>query len=71
VVDLAGLNFILTPEEAAGLLRTTVSGIYARMARGQLTGAHGLIRQGRKVVFHRDKLVRSLERAADGRGGRR
>jgi hypothetical protein len=71
VVDPAGLNFILTPEEAAGLLRTTVSGVYARVERGQLTGTEGLIRDGRKVLFLKDKLVRSLERAADGRGGRR
>jgi excisionase family DNA binding protein len=68
------LPFVLTVEEVAGLLRTTVDGVYARVERGQLTGVEGLLREGRKVLFHRDKLVRSLERPADGRarrGGRR
>jgi hypothetical protein len=74
VVDPATLPFILTVKEVAGLLRTSVDAIYAQVGRGQLAGADGLIRQGRKVVFHREKLLRSLERAADGRaprGGRR
>ncbi len=71
VVEPAILPFTLTVEEAAGLLRTSVDGVYARVQRGQLTGAEGLIRQGRKVTFHRDKLVRSLDRAADGRISRR
>jgi excisionase family DNA binding protein len=74
VIDPAGLPFLLTVQEAAGLLRTTVDGVYARIERGQLSGVEGLVREGRKVLFHRDKLVRSLERAGDGRatrGGRR
>ncbi len=74
VVDPSALPFLLTVEEAAGLLRTTVDGLYARVERGQLTGVEGLIREGRKVLFHRDRLLRSFERAADGRatrGGRR
>lgn len=74
VVDPTMLPFVLTVEEVAGLLRTTVDGVYARVERGQLTGVEGLLREGRKVLFHRDKLVRSLERPADGRarrGGRR
>lgn len=72
--DPAALPLLLTAGEAAGLLRTTVEGVYARVERGQLTGAEGLVREGRKVLFHRDRLLRSLERAADGRatrGGRR
>ena len=70
VVDPAALPF-LTVEEAAGLLRTTVDGVYARVDRGQLTGVERLVREGRKVLFHREKLLRSLERAADGRATRR
>lgn len=74
VADPSALPFLLTVEEAAGLLRTSVDGVYARVERGQLTGVEGLVREGRKVLFHRDRLLRSLERAADGRatrGGRR
>src|SRR5262249_4749343 len=73
VVDPTTLPFLLTAQEAAGILRTTVDGLYARVERGQLTGVEGLVREGRKVFFHRDRLLRSLERAGDGRarGGRR
>jgi excisionase family DNA binding protein len=74
VVDPSALPCLLTVEEAAGLLRTTVDGIYARVERGQITGGEGLVRDGRKVLFHRDRLLHSLERAGDGRatrGGRR
>jgi excisionase family DNA binding protein len=74
VVDPSILPFVLTVAEAAELLRTSVDAIYAQVERRQLTGAEGLIRDGRKVRFYRDKLLRSLERACDGRasrGGRR
>jgi hypothetical protein len=65
------LPLVLTLQEAAGLLRTTVGAVYARVERGQLTGAHGLIRNGRRMTFHRDRLLASLQRDTDGRGSRR
>ena len=66
----AELPLLLTVDEVAGLLRTSVDGVYARIERGQLVD--GVVRDGRKLLFHRDRLLRSLERAADGRqGGRR
>ncbi len=60
------LPVLLTIEEAAGLLRTSAGSIYQRVARGQLTKADGLVRDGRRVLFHRDRLLQFLER-----GGRR
>jgi excisionase family DNA binding protein len=60
------LPIVLTIQEAAGVLRTSVGSMYQRISRGQLTKHDGLIRDGRKVLFHRDRLLRFLEN-----GGRR
>jgi excisionase family DNA binding protein len=67
VVDPSTLPYLLTVQEAAGLLRTTVAGVYARVERGQLVDS--LVRDGRRILIHRDRLLRSLDRAAKG-GGR-
>lgn len=48
---------LLTPDEAAALLRTTRKAIYALNARGQLPGA---IRIGRRLLVDRAVLLRSL-----------
>jgi hypothetical protein len=72
VVDPAVLPFILNVAEAAALLRSTEDGIYARVERGELTRLEGLIREGKRIAFHRDRLVASLERGAESpRRGRR
>lgn len=57
VTDLAALPFFLKPAEAAALLRTTVGGIYARYERGLLPGA---VKDGRRLLIVRDKLLGSL-----------
>ncbi len=72
VVDPSRLPFLLTVKEVAPLLRTTEEGIYTRVSRGQLTGVDGLLREGTKILFHRDRLLMSLERSGAGaRGARR
>jgi excisionase family DNA binding protein len=49
---------LLTPDEAADLLRTTRKAIYARAARGRLPGA---VRDGRRLLVRLDQLLKSLE----------
>ena len=49
---------LLTPDEAADLLRTTRKAIYARAARGRLPGA---VRDGRRLLVRLDQLLQSLE----------
>jgi excisionase family DNA binding protein len=70
VLDVATLPFLLTPDEAAGLLRTTRKAIYARAERGLLPGA---FRDGRRLLVRRDELLRSLseKRTASPGGSRR
>lgn len=62
-VNIDDLPYLLTPQEAAGLLRTTVGAIYARVERGQMPG---VVRQGRKILFHRDAVRRVLDREGNG-----
>ena len=62
-VDFDKLPYLLTPPEAARLLRTTVGAIYARVERGQMPG---VVRQGRRVLFHRDAVRRVLDREGSG-----
>ena len=67
VTDPFNLPFLLTADEAAGLLRTTRKAIYARAERGLLPG---VIRDGRRVLVERDALLRWLqERRATSPGG--
>jgi excisionase family DNA binding protein len=53
-----GLPLLLTVDETAILLRTTRGAIYAMVARAQIPG---LTRLGRRVLFHRDHLLDSLD----------
>jgi excisionase family DNA binding protein len=48
-----GLPLLLTPEEAATLLRTSRRGIYAMAQSAQLPGA---VRIGRRLLVRRDEL---------------
>jgi excisionase family DNA binding protein len=48
----------MTAEEVAELLRTSRAGIYARVARGQLSGVRKL---GRSLLFEREVLLESLQ----------
>jgi excisionase family DNA binding protein len=61
---------LLTVAEAAALLRTTPKAIYALVERGQLAGVRRL---GRRVLIHREELLRSLteRRAASPERSRR
>ncbi len=67
VTNVAALPYLLTVREAALLLRTTQSAIYARAERGLLPG---LLRDGRRILVQRDELLRSLsERWTASSGG--
>ncbi len=52
------LPILLTPDEAADLLRTTRRAIYAMVERGQLPG---VVRVRRRVLIRRDALLHWLE----------
>jgi excisionase family DNA binding protein len=57
--SLADLQqYLLTADEAAALLRTTRKAIYARAERGLLPG---VIRDGRRLLVHRDALLSWLD----------
>ncbi|MBK7583741.1 MAG: helix-turn-helix domain-containing protein [Myxococcales bacterium] len=69
VTNLSGLPYLLTPAEAAALLRTTRGALYARAERGLLPGA---VKDGRRLLVRRDDLLRSLaEGRAPSPGGSR
>ncbi len=63
---LADLPPLLTPAEAAGLLRTSKGAIYAMVERAQLPGA---VRVGRRLLIRRDDLLAWL--GLDGKDGPR
>jgi excisionase family DNA binding protein len=52
------LPYLLTPEEAGCLLRTSRKAVYCMIERGQLAG---VVRVGRRVLVRRDVLLRSLD----------
>ncbi|MDC3958525.1 helix-turn-helix domain-containing protein [Polyangium jinanense] len=52
------LPILLTPDEVAALLRTTRKAVYAMAERGTLPG---VVRLGRRVLFHRDNLLSWLD----------
>lgn len=56
------LPYLLSPEQAAAVLGSSVGAVYARAQRGQLPGA---LRTGRRLQVHRDRLLASLDRAAE------
>lgn len=66
VSGLADLPPLLTPAEAAGLLRTSKGAIYAMVERAQLPGA---VRVGRRLLIRRDDLLAWL--GLDGKDGPR
>ena len=61
ITKVEDLPIVLTIGEAALVLRTSVASLYQKISRGQLSKGDGLIRDGRKVLFHRDRLLRFLE----------
>lgn len=52
---------LVRPEEAAQMLGITVSALYSRVARHQLPG---VVRTGRRLQFHRARLLEGLGRRA-------
>ncbi len=52
------LPLLLTADEAAQVLRTTRTAVYAMVARGQIPG---IIRLGRRVLFHHGDLLKWLD----------
>jgi excisionase family DNA binding protein len=59
ISDPHSLPLLLTPDEAASLLRISRAAMYARIARRQVPGIY---RDGRRVRIVRDLLLRSIER---------
>jgi excisionase family DNA binding protein len=56
-VALSALPAILTPEEAAGLLRLKISTLYRHVSEGRYGGA---VRRGKPLRFWRDRLVQEF-----------
>lgn len=54
---LATTPVILTPQEAAGLLRLKVSTLYRHVSEGRYAGA---VRRGKPLRFWRDRLVQEF-----------
>jgi excisionase family DNA binding protein len=48
---------ILTPQEAAGLLRLKISTLYRHVSEGRYAGA---VRRGKPLRFWRDRLVQEF-----------
>ena len=58
VARSAALPDLLTPNEVAAWLKTSVKAVYAKAERGALPGA---TRLGRRLYFVRDELLRYVE----------
>jgi excisionase family DNA binding protein len=56
-------DVLATPDEVAALLRTSRKAVYAMVERCQLPG---VIRVGRRVLFHRDALLDWLRQKSEG-----
>lgn len=54
-----GLPPILTPEEAAGLLRLKVSTLYRHVCEGRY---HAAVKRGKPLRFWRDRLIQEFMR---------
>lgn len=54
---LAATPPILTPQEAAGLLRLKISTLYRHVSEGRYGGA---VRRGKPLRFWRDRLVQEF-----------
>ena len=50
---------VLTPQEAAGLLRLRVSTLYRHVSEGRYSGA---TKRGKRLRFWRDRLVQEFMR---------
>jgi excisionase family DNA binding protein len=61
------LPVLLTPDEAAALLRTTRKAIYAMVERSQLPG---VVRIGRRVLIREDALIHWLGQKSTPSPGR-
>jgi excisionase family DNA binding protein len=57
---------LLTPQEVAAWLKTTVSAVYARAERGSLPGA---TRLGRRLYFLRAELIAYVEQGRVSQSG--
>lgn len=51
------MNDLLTVSEVAELLRTSTKAVYTLVARAQV---EGVVRRGKRVLFNRKKLRKSL-----------
>ena len=58
------LSPLLTPDEAAELLRTSRRAIYALVERGQVAGS---VRIGRRLLFRRNELLAWLGLSEGGK----
>jgi len=56
---LAGLPPIMTPAEAASLLRLRLSTLYRHVSEGRYSGA---VKRGKPLRFWRDRLVQEFMR---------
>lgn len=56
--SVSRLPILMTADEAAGLLRTTRTAVYAMVARRQLPGVTHI---GRRVLFRADDLLHWLD----------
>jgi excisionase family DNA binding protein len=56
-VALNDLPPVLTPEEAAGVLRIKVSTLYRHVSEGRYSGA---VKRGKPLRFWRDRLVQEF-----------
>lgn len=63
-MNAADLPLLLTPDDLAGLLRTTRQAVYVAAARAQLPG---VVRVRRRLLFRRDDVLEWL--GLDGPGG--
>ncbi len=58
-IDPSHLPPILTPQEAAGMLRLKVSTLYRHACEGRYAGA---VKRGKPLRFWRDRLIQEFMR---------
>jgi hypothetical protein len=58
-IETAALPPILTPQEAAGLLRLKLSTLYRHACEGRYSGA---VKRGKPLRFWRDRLIQEFMR---------
>jgi hypothetical protein len=58
-IEPSALPPILTPEEAAGLLRLKLSTLYRHACEGRYSGA---VKRGKPLRFWRDRLIQEFMR---------